>query len=260
MFTVPLAVLFLGSAAFASTLCVQSTLDTYITNYAGLGNACSIGDKLFYNFGYSSSLNNAAPPTASDVQIAPDPGDGITRPGILFSVGGFLAFPGDILDATITYSVASVSGIALIQSYDLSIAGSHTAQPVGTGFGTVTESFSNNPSGTPLVTSVGPLAANVLSASQPFLPRVSSVNVTTAIHLESPEIFRPFDLVTISAIQEHFGELSSVPEPYSAGLIGTGLLLFGLRLRKQRSRGSTVRAGRYHASDKISQGCAVTAA
>jgi len=234
MITIQILLVFLGSAAFASTLCVQNSLDSYIANYSGIGNACTIGDKLFYNFGYSSSLNNATPPAASDVQIAPDPGDGITRPGILFSVGGFLAFPGDILDATITYSVATVSGVALIQSYDLSIAGSHTAQPVGTGFGTVTESFSNNPAGTPLVTSVGPLASNVLSASQPFLPSVSSVTVTTAIHLESPETLRPFDVVTISAIQEHFGELSSVPEPYSAALIGTGLLLFGLRLRKQK--------------------------
>jgi hypothetical protein len=230
---IPMVLLLLGSSAFATSLCVQTDLGQYIANYSTIGNACTIGDKLFYNFGYSATLNGGTPPAATDVQIAPDPGDGVTRPGMLISVGGFLAFPGDILDATITYSVATVSGLALIQGYDLTIAGSHTAQPTGGGFGSVTESFSNSPAGTPLVTSIGPLAASVLSASSNFLPRVSQVTVTTKVHVESPDVLRPFDVVTISAIQEHFSELSQVPEPYSAGLIGTGLLLFGLRRRRK---------------------------
>jgi len=231
---IPIAFVLLGSSAFASPACMTADLDQYITNYTGFSRACTIGDKLFYNFGFSASVNFGAAPVASDVQIAPDPGDGVTRPGLLFSVGAFLAFPGDIMDATITYSVATLSGLPLIQGYDLSIAGSHTAQPIGLGFGTVTESFSNSPLGTPLVASVGPLGAFDLTDIQGFLPRVSQVNVTTSIHLQSPDTLRPFDVVTISAIQEHFSEFSQVPEPYSAGLIGTGLLLFGLRRRRQK--------------------------
>ena len=231
----PIALLFVGSSAFASPACVQTTLDNYITSYSGFANGCTIGDKLFYNFGYSAAVNGGTPPGANDVQIAPDPGDGVTRPGLLFSVGAFLAFPGDILDATITYTVATTSGLSLIQGYDLVIAGSHTAQPIGGGFGSVEESFSNNPPGAPLVTSIGPLNASVLSANTNFPVRVSSVTVTTKIHLESPDSVRPpFDVVTISAIQEHFSEFSQVPEPYSAGLIGAGLLIIGLRSRSRK--------------------------
>jgi hypothetical protein len=117
-----------------------------------------------------------------------------------------------------------------MEDYDLIIAGSHTAKPLGLGFGSVTESFSNAPAGTPLVATVGPDGTAIVSAHANFVPWVSGTIVTTKIHLESPNS-GPFDVVTISAIQEHFSE--AVPEPYEAILIGSGLLFFGL-FRKPR--------------------------
>jgi hypothetical protein len=229
---ISMTLLVLASGGVASTMCTTDIgLDQYIVNYTGINNACQIGDKLFYDFGFSSSLApTGTPPSAAGVSIAPVPGDGFSNPGILFSVGGFLIFPGKTLDATITYSVATLSGSAVIEDYSLDIAGSHSSQPTGLGFGTVTESFSGSPAGTPLVTSVGPLAANTLSAETNILPWVSSTTVTTQIHLQSP--IDGGDRVTISAIEEHFSE--AVPEPYQPILIGSGLLFFGLWRKRVR--------------------------
>jgi hypothetical protein len=135
------------------------------------------------------------------------------------------------MDATITYTIATLSGSSVIQGYALTMAGSHTAEPFGLGSGSVTESFANAPAGTPLVTTIGPLGSNLNATSIGFLPWVSSTTVTTQIHLQSPDS-GPFDVVTISAIQEHFSE--NVPEPYETLLIGSGLLFFGLWRKRVR--------------------------
>ena len=233
MLLISMTLLILASGGVASTLCTNNVgLDKYIANYAGIYNACQIGDKLFYDFSYSASSNPVGnQPIASETSVVPDPGDGFSNPGIIFSVGGFLVFPGETMDATITYTVATLSGSSVIQGYALTMAGSHTAAPTGLGSGSVTESFTNAPAGTPLVTSIGPLANNVNAASTNFLPWVSSTTVTTQIHLQSPNS-GPFDTVTISAIQEHFSE--NVPEPYETLLIGSGLLFFGLWRKRVR--------------------------
>jgi hypothetical protein len=237
---ISLTLLIMASGGIASTLCTYGgSLDQYIANYAGINNACQIGDKLFYDFAYSASEGpTGTAPTPSQTTILTDPGDGVTNPGIIFSTGGFFVSPGRILDATITYSVATLSGASVIEGYDLSISGSHTAQPTGLGSGTVTESFSNAPAGTPLVTSVGPLGAGVFSAHDDFLPWSGGTTVATQVHMQSPSS-GPFDLVTISVIQEHFSEAANVPEPYETTLIGSGLLFLGVwrkRIRSEETR------------------------
>jgi hypothetical protein len=231
---ISLTLLIMASAAVASPLpCTNNVgLDKYIANFAGINNACQIGDKLFYDFAFSASSNPVGnEPLGSDIHVAPDAGDGFSNPGIIFSSGFILAFPGETMDATITYTVATLSGSSVIQGYALTMAGSHTADPAGLGSGSVTESFSNAPAATPLVTTVGPLGTNTNTSSTGFLPWVSSTTVTTQIHLQSPDS-GPFDVVTISGIQEHFSE--NVPEPYETLLIGSGLLFFGLWRKRVR--------------------------
>ena len=227
------AFLLLAISGVAAPLCATNVgLDMYITSYAGSASACQIGDKLFYDFAYSaSSTPSGNQPAANETSVIPDAGDGFTNPGLVFSVGGFLVFPGETMDATITYTVATLSGSALIKGYSLTMAGSHTAaNSGGLGSGSVTESFSNAPAGSPLVTFVGPGPTGVFSGNVNFLPLVAGTTVTTKIHLESPNS-GPVDRVTISAIQEHFSE--AVPEPYQAFAIGSSLLVFGL-LRKRK--------------------------
>lgn len=222
------AFLVLASSGVASPLCATNVgLDMYIANYTGFSNACQIGDKLFYNFTYSASATGTATaPTANESAVIPDPGDGFTNPGIVFSVGGFLVFPGETMDATITYAIATLSGSAVLEDYSLSMAGSHTASNSGgLGSGSVMESFGNHPTGSPLITSVGPGTSGVFNAHVDFVPWIVGTTVTTQIHLQSPNS-GPVDRVTISAIQEHFSE--AIPEPVGTILIGSGLLLFGL--------------------------------
>jgi hypothetical protein len=233
MLLISVTLLILTSGGIASTLCTKNVgLDQYIANYVGINNACQIGDKLFYDFAYSASSTPIGnQPAASETAVVPDAGDGFSNPGIIFSVGGFLVFPGETMDATIIYTVATLSGSSVIQGYALTMAGSHTAEPTGLGSGGVTESFTNTPAGTPLVTTIGPLGSNFNATSIGFLPWVGSTTVTTQIHLQSPDS-GPTDIVTISAIQEHFSE--NVPEPYETLLIGSGLLFFGLWRKRVR--------------------------
>jgi hypothetical protein len=210
-----LTLLILASSGLANQLCAYNVgLDQYIANYAGINNACQIGDKLFYDFSFSPPTGSIA--TAAGTAVLPDPGDGVTDPGLIFSNGSFLAFGGGSLDVIITYSIATNGGSAVMSGYTLTLAGSDT--PTGEGSGVVTETFSNSPAGTPLVTALG---ANG-TASANFLPLVSGTTVTTQLHLQSAGP----DVVSISAVQEHF--LETVPEPYETVLIGSGLLFFGL--------------------------------
>jgi hypothetical protein len=227
MLIVPFALLFLAGSAAASPLCADEVgLNFYHDNYQGFANACQIGDKLFFNFGYASFTDgvqdNAS--ASADVIMAPAPGDGITNPGLTFGSLPFSVDAGHYMDGTFTYEVVTLSGSALIEDYTLTIAGSHT-NPLSTGqaFGTVTESFSNI--GSELVTGFGPLSAHTNSAHLDFSPFASDVVVTTKIHVESPA--GGGDFVSISLVKEQFSEI--IPEPYAAVLIGSGLVLLGLR-------------------------------
>ena len=227
MLIVPFALLFLASVAAANPLCADEvTLTTYIANYQGSANACQIGDKLFYNFGYGSSTDGIPASGSAGavlVQIAPAPGDGITNPGLIFGSLPFSVTAGHSMDGTITYDVATLSGSALMEDYGIVIAGSHTDIGTGQAFGTVTESFSNI--ATQLVTGFGPLTAHVNSAEVAFTPFISGALVTTQIHVQSPA--GGGDFVSISLVRENFSEI--IPEPYEAVLIGSGLVLLGLR-------------------------------
>src|ERR1035441_4318319 len=138
---VPLAVLIMVAGAAASTLCpsglVVGTLAAYEANYNGLENACLIGDKLFYNFNWTLN-GGTVTPDVTQIMLSGDATNPISNPGLKIQTGEFFLFAPDTLDFTITYSVATASGSALMEDYDIVIAGGTGNTP---GVGTVTESF-----------------------------------------------------------------------------------------------------------------------
>src|SRR5258708_38649550 len=100
MLLISLTLLILASGGVASTLCTNNVgLDPYIANYAGINNACQIGDKLFYDFAYSPSSTPAGnQPAANETSVIPAPRVGFPNPGIIFSAAGVVAFPTHTID------------------------------------------------------------------------------------------------------------------------------------------------------------------
>ena len=219
----------LAGIAAANPACTATGLDQYILNNSTLATACQVGDILFYGFSYSGS---ALAPADTLVSVDVVSGSSTSNPGLSFGSFGFLAYGGQTLDATITYSVATVSGANLLDDYSLDIAGAYFAgkgSPT-TGIGSVTESITN-PVVTSLVDAIVPGGVNSVSGHVVFDPPVSGTTVTTSIHMELPAGDKGY--LTISGIDESFSE--RLPEPGAVVLIGSGLCFLGLRRKARKT-------------------------
>jgi hypothetical protein len=165
-------------------------------------------------------------PDNSLIMLSGDTTNPNSNPGLVIQTGEFFLFGGDTLDSTISYNVATASGKALIEDYSLAIAGGNGNRTAG--FGTVTESFTPANDG-PLVTGFGPGGAGVTSAHESFAPAyIVGTHVSTRIQENGGRTTS--DQIDISLIKENFSEV--VPEPYAAVLIGSGLVLLGLRRKR----------------------------
>jgi hypothetical protein len=218
----------LASVLSAEPVCVQDTLENYITNNV----VCTIGDKIFSNWGYSSATT-----TAAQVNVVPTPGPTPNLdPAVQFSSGAWNAFPGQTKDATIFFTVAAPAGIMLIEDAGVVVAGSVT----GTGTGTVDEHMLNPNTnadipGSPLhaAVTVGPTNPHVDFVSAGGVP-MTSLNVQTFVHVSAGSGSH----TTISAITEDFSQITAAPEPVETLLIGSGILALGLVWRKRTSHQS----------------------
>jgi hypothetical protein len=210
MLIVPFALLLLaGSAAASPILCPVATLGQYISDYSTRAGACQIGNLLFYDFVLTGSAGVAS------TTVTPDTTDPVTDPGIQFSNMVIVAGAGHTMDVSIAYKVATLSGSALIEDYSLSMITGSGAK----GSGTVTVSFDNT--GEKLFDGVGNFSGTPVSHID-LSPFVNGAQVTTAISVTGTTGF-----AGISIAQVNFSE--QIPEPYEAVLIGSGLLLLGLR-------------------------------
>ena len=218
--------------ALANTLCANdATLQSYITGSSTFATACQIGDKLFWGFALTNGPGSLGfEPNASQIQVQPVPGDGLTNVGISFNTGGWVVSSSIPIDQILSYNVATVSGDPLIKDATLTITGTLT----GTGgSGSVQETLSPPVAGSPIIASLpSNLSINIDFSST----KVSALAVSNEITLLGGQGVR--DLAHISVFENDFSELAgTVPEPMMMGPIGAGLLLFGLAGQKLRQRG-----------------------
>jgi hypothetical protein len=207
----------------------------YMLNYTNAMNGCQVGDKLFYNFNYSSTSSGATGPSAAQVNVVGDPANP-NEPGLIFASTGWtvngvatLANP-LYIDSNITFTVQVIDLQPLI--IDASLDFDHHFNVGGNGVADIGETvtFDGGSSSTGL---------EVDSANGPFtdtknFPGVGFVRVQKDLIVTVPG--SPSGPVsgsaTITQFREGFSE--GAPEPISTLLIGSGLVGFALLRRRKR--------------------------
>ena len=229
----------LALAVSAAPLCTQyETLAQYIALGSG---GCQIADKLFYNFTYSSSASSGTgsgvvAPTSAQITVTPDSSDQ-SQPGMTFTssgwyVNGSATFTKPLfIDSTISFSVKTLDGAALIVGTLLSDAGQGNVVITGSGIVQVGETVTL-PGGNSLTMGVTTNAPALYTDTDAFAA-VSSLTVRKDLLVTVPRP-NPGQTNTGSARVYSFTEkFSELPEPASMVLFGTGLLGLGVFRRRR---------------------------
>jgi hypothetical protein len=207
--------------AFAGT-CVVNTYD----NYVGPPSiSCTITDKTFSNFFYSTSGSVHLPPNDITVNPIATPYD----PGLLGNAPwGVTAL--QTQDSLLGFTVRVTSGSALITDLSLLMLG---AGITGTGMATVVETYclgdtfsdmcAHGTTGTLMTYLTG--SSSKLS-DQVYFKGVSEVDVMKDIMLKGGDN----GSAVISGVENQFSE---IPEPASLAVLGSGLIGMGGLLRKR---------------------------
>jgi hypothetical protein len=208
-----------------ATACVDGdTFASYeATNATG---GCTIGDKTFSNFTYTSSATNATKIDAGGVTVDTigPAGSGATLSGpdigLQFNAGWTVG-SGQILDSLIGFDVAVTDGPALIKDAGLVQGGSGIS---GNGIGSVAENACApapcTPSGAINLLTVDTAGEVSLTDMAIFTP-TGSLSVTKDISVNGNS-----GTAEISRVNDTFSQ-TSVPEPASLTLLGSTLVAFG---------------------------------
>ena len=220
----------LASMASAAPLC--TAVGSTMADYVALGSTgCQIGDKVFYNFFYSSSgggLGVAVP--ASAVTLSPVGAD-TYNPGIAFSSDNWFVPGGSttrtsVIDSSISFTVTVLPGGHPIDDASLTLG---SFDQVGAGTASIGETVLAADGFTQLgfmgVGTNGQLAAEVN-----FAP-TSTIQISKNFALFVPQ--NGTGSIRVSSFTENFSE---IPEPVGAILIGSGLLALGA-WRRHGNRG-----------------------
>jgi hypothetical protein len=215
------------SAAPAAPLCIAGGT---MASYEALGSGgCVIGDKLFSDFKYGSTVQGAGvavldtqvflTPVVTDIY---NPG-----PGIIFSSANWVLSASGVdslVDSSILFTVTVLSGEKNMEDGTLTLS---SFTPSGTGLADLTETIS--PSSIQLqVDSGGPLVSHA------YFPSTNTVSVAKDLFLFVPAGEPGSGSIQVNSFEEDFSE---APEPMSMVLIGSGLLGLGFWRRRVVRRG-----------------------
>ncbi len=215
-----------SGAAFAGS-CVGGSISTYLTMAEGGtapdGFSCTVGDKSFSNFTFTSTGGGSGSAvTPAEFNVSPQLT--LVGPGLLFSSGAIEIdnnVPNPMLsfvDVSLGYSVTAPNP-PLIEDADLVVAGGTT------GGGTARVDETLTPGGT--LTVILPTTNDTVN----FTP-VAGLDVLKDILVEVPA--NTVGTANITAIGQHYSETPILePEPTTLAIIGVGLLGFSIARRRR---------------------------
>jgi len=206
----------LGTTQAAITTCANTDLQTLINMGSGVGNGCTVDDKLFNNF-FWSSLGGV---TANSINATLDKNSGTQTYGWTFQSAAGSFTNNFSLMYTVSVNTAVCATCAITSTAEQMFAG--TAPGAGQTH-VISVAMSTGP--TPIVLNNLTFAGNTNGSTFGGVPTFTKMVMATG--LSASQSLLSFE----SDVRE-----SSVPEPMTLSMMGLGLLGLGVMRRRQQGK------------------------